>query len=124
MRQELHPAVALALIWLKTHWQTAECSSNLRCATQGGVDRMGWTHGIMPEQETTAKDKQSKNYWGPSPRENCSHPTAINHHRTLRVPVSWRILRELATEAHPSCRQCRSAHPLTDWLKASNYLNI
>src|SRR5438445_9988480 len=57
-RQEFHPAVALALIWFKTHWQVAERSSNLRRVAQGGVGRMGRTRDIRCEEETAAKDKQ------------------------------------------------------------------
>src|SRR5207245_10536332 len=47
-RQELHPALALALIWLKTHWQPAERGSNLRWAAQSCIGRMGRARDIAP----------------------------------------------------------------------------
>jgi hypothetical protein len=94
VRQELHPAITLALIGLETHGQTTESGADLLGIVRGeagvGILDRGWAGHIAPEQKRATEKQQCKDDRRPPAHKNCPHPTAIDHYEPSEFPVSWR----------------------------------
>src|SRR5437763_1517355 len=109
MSQKFDATVCLTLVRLKAYGQFAKCRQYLGMTGRGGVrgQRKG---SIAFEQQSEAEEKRSTEQAGAHRCKDRSRPTAINHHRTLRVPVSmekyWEKLRPPHTQRLPGSWPC------------------